>query len=185
MPLPDSLPSLSDAWAVLALYLIPIGGGIPAGVLLAKSRGLQWPFMMALYLLSDIILAFAFEPLTWLFMAAAKRYTFFQRFNQALKQSMDKTIERLGVNPNPFTLIMVAFGVDPMTGRAAALAAGHGFVSGWAIAITGDMIFFTVIMISTVWLNNVLGDGTWAALIIIVLMTLIPHVLRRIRNKPA
>ena len=28
---------------VLMLFLIPIGGGIPAGVLLARDHGLAWP----------------------------------------------------------------------------------------------------------------------------------------------
>ena len=43
-----------------------------------------------------------------------------------------------------------------MTGRAAATAAGR--VPGWAIAIAGDIFHFTVLMISTLWLNDVLGD---------------------------
>ena len=34
---------LSSAGEVLTLFLIPIGGGIPAGVILAKSRGIEWP----------------------------------------------------------------------------------------------------------------------------------------------
>jgi hypothetical protein len=44
-----------------------------------------------------------------------------------------------------------------MTGRAAAKAAGHGFLPGWAIAITGDMIYFVVLMASTLWLQ-----ASWA-----------------------
>ena len=30
-------------WPVLTLFLVPAGGGIPPGVLLAKSRGIPWP----------------------------------------------------------------------------------------------------------------------------------------------
>jgi len=47
-----------------------------------------------------------------------------------------------GTGAGPFALVMIAFGVDPMTGRATALAAGHGFVTGWALAIAGDMLYF-------------------------------------------
>src|SRR5690242_17030101 len=73
---------LSHAWAVLALFLIPIGGGIPAGVLLAKSHGLAWPITTILYFISDVILAFIFEPLMWLFVAGAKRSPFFARIKE-------------------------------------------------------------------------------------------------------
>ena len=79
-------------------------------------------------------------------------------------------------------MVIIAFGVDPMTGRAAAYAAGHSFLSGWAIAILGDMIFFAVVMTSTIWLNNILGDGTWAVLIIMVAMMAIPVITRRFKN---
>jgi len=43
------------------LFLIPVGGGIPAGVLLARDKGLAWPVTAGLYLISDILLALAFE----------------------------------------------------------------------------------------------------------------------------
>ena len=85
-----------------------------------------------------------------------------------MKQATSQTIARYGTKPGPFTLIVIAFGVDPMTGRAAALAAGHGFVTGWVIAITGDMFFYALIAYSTIQLNNVLGDGTLTAVLIMV-----------------
>jgi hypothetical protein len=81
-----------------------------------------------------------------------------------------------------FALIMVSFGVDPMTGRAAAVAAGHGFVTGWTLAIIGDMIYFTLMMASILYLNNLLGDGTWATVIILVVTTAVPFLIRRIRE---
>jgi hypothetical protein len=74
-----------------------------------------------------------------------------------------------------------------MTGRAVAMAAGHHFVSGWAIAILGDMVFFTLIMVSTIWLNNLIGDGTTTAIIIMVVMMFGPGLVRKLkesRNKP-
>jgi hypothetical protein len=169
---------LSNAWAVLVLFVIPIGGGIPAGVVLAQSRGLEWSSMMAIYFVSDLILAVCFEPI----MHAFRRAPFFAKFNEALKASMQKTILRHGIKPGPFALIMIAFGADPMTGRATALAAGHGFLSGWTFAITGDMMFFALVMTSTLWLNRYLGDGTWTAIIITVAMIGIPYLFRRFRE---
>ena len=49
--------------SVLMLFLIPVGGGIPAGVLIARDKGLVWPVTAGLYLFSDILLARAFEPI--------------------------------------------------------------------------------------------------------------------------
>ena len=56
---------------VLMLFLLPIGGGIPAGVLLARVHGLPWPVTAGLYLVSDVILALALEPILWGFTALA------------------------------------------------------------------------------------------------------------------
>jgi hypothetical protein len=78
---------------------------------------------------------------------------------------------------------MIAFGVDPITGRAATVAAGHGFLSGWTLAIIGDMFFFLVLMSSTLWLNNILGDGTWTAIIVMVGMMVLPGLIRRVRDR--
>jgi len=37
---------------VLMLFLIPVGGGIPARVLLAERTGLAWPVTAVLYFIS-------------------------------------------------------------------------------------------------------------------------------------
>lgn len=173
---------ISSAWAVLTLFLIPVGGGIPAGVILARNRGIGWVEMMILYFISDVILACLFEPLMLLVIAAGRRVPFFARLAETLRRSMGRNIARYGPGLGPIALIGISFGVDPMTGRSAAAAAGHGFVSGWMLAITGDMIFFALIMGSTLWLNNVLGDGTWTTVIMLVLMLGIPPLVRRLRG---
>lgn len=168
---------------VFTLFAIPIGGGIPAGVLLAKSRGIPWPGMMILYFLSDVLLAFVFEPVMWLVILWGKRSSRVTRLLHGLKQSVKRTTPGFGHTLGPLALIAVAFGVDPMTGRAAAKAAGHGFLSGWTISITGDMLYFSLIMASTLWLSHLLGDGTWATIIILVLMMGVPAVIRRFRKR--
>lgn len=177
-----SVGSVKDLWAVFLLFAIPVGGGIPAGVLLAQNLSIGWFVMGFIYLISDIVLAILFEPIMHLFVFASKRFKFLAKFGEALKKSTSQTIAGYGAKPGPFLLVTIAFGVDPMTGRAAALAAGHGFISGWAIAIMGDMIFFTLIAVSTICLNNILGDGTWTAIIIMALMMLVPPVVRRFKK---
>lgn len=175
--------SLSHLWEVLLLFLIPIGGGIPAGVLLAQKHGFYWPVMILLYFISDLLLALAFEPLLMLLIKFGKRVPRLQHFSENFKAALLKTTSLYGHGSGVFALIIVAFGVDPMTGRTIAVAAGHGFVTGWLIAITGDMLYFTLLMISTLWLNSLLGDGTWTMLIILALMILIPLVIKKIKNK--
>lgn len=180
LPAPYTLPQL---WKVLMLFLVPIGGGIPAGVILARSYHFAWQMMMLLYFISDVILALAFEPILMLFIAAGKRIPFLARLSMAMKLMIQKTTEHYGNSTGPFALIMIAFGVDPMTGRAVAVAAGHGFITGWMIAIAGDMIYFSLIMVSTLWLNNILGDGSTTTLIILGLMFIAPIIIQKFKNR--
>lgn len=177
-----SIDTLSNLRDVFLLFAIPVGGGIPAGVLLAKSRNVDWLTMTALYFVSDVLLAILFEPVMMAFVWIARHIKFLARLQEALKQSTHRTIAGYGASPGPFMLVMIAFGVDPMTGRAAAMAAGHGFLAGWAIAILGDMFFFGIIAISTLCLDNILGDGTWTAIIIMVAMLAVPALVKRFKK---
>jgi len=167
---------------VLMLFLIPIGGGIPAGVLLGQKNGLGWPVMSFLYFVSDVILAFLFEPVLKLLGVIAQRVPNFGKFAAAYRQAMEKTAAPYGGSGGPLTLIMIAFGVDPMTGRAAAAAAGHGFVTGWILAISGDMLYFFVIMIATLKLSAILGSPDRAMWIILVAMILVPIAIGRLKT---
>ncbi len=173
----------SSLWDVFLLFLIPIGGGIPGGVVLAQARGIDWPVMMVLYFISDVVLACVFEPLMLLIIHLGKKSPFIIRFREAMKQSVARTTSGYGNHLGPLALVLIAFGVDPMTGRAAAKAAGHGFVTGWLIAISGDMIYFTVLMVSTIWLNGILGDGTWTTIIILVLMMGVPYLIKKFKAR--
>ncbi|MBI5245595.1 MAG: hypothetical protein HY923_00310 [Elusimicrobia bacterium] len=168
--------------AVLMLFLIPVGGGIPAGVLLARQYALAWPVTAFLYFVSDVILAFLFEPVLRLLVYIGKRVEFVAKVAAVMKATMDKTAALYGgVGAGPFTLILIAFGVDPMTGRAAAMAAGHGFVAGWAIAIAGDMIYYAVIAFTTLRLNQYFKDPNTTMLIVLGAMILVPILVRRLK----
>jgi hypothetical protein len=79
-------------------------------------------------------------------------------------------------------LVMIAFGVDPMTGRATALAAGHGFLAGWAFAIAGDMLYFAVIALTTVRLNSYFQNPETTMLAVLGAMFIIPLLVRRWRT---
>src|SRR5262245_31007502 len=182
-PLPAGWPA--GALGAFLLFCVPVGGGIPAGVLMARTAGVSPAAMAVLYFLSDIVLAFTFEPLlvivSWL-----------GRFLPPLAwlgRKMRALATRSGATGSgakgPLGLVLVAFGVDPMTGRAAAAAAGHGFIPGWGLAITGDMLYFLVLMASTLWLEGVLGDERLTVGAVLLLMLVLPSLVRRITGEVA
>ena len=172
--------------AVLWLFLIPVGGGIPAGVLLAKARGLSWPLTAALYLLSDLILALAFEPVLRLLVAGGRRVAFLARFAQAMKAATARSVAQWGsAGAGHFALVMIANRVDPMTGRASALAAGHGFLAGWAFAIAGDLLYFAVVALATLRLNAFVKNPETTVMVVLAIMIAAPMVVRRVRSRHA
>lgn len=165
------------------LFLIPVGGGIPAGVLLARTNGLSWPVTAGLYLISDIILAIAFEPVLRFLVWLGGKISFLARFRAAMKAAMDRsTAHMVGTGAGPIALLMISFGVDPMTGRAAALAAGHGVLMGWVFAIAGDMLYYAVIAITTLRLNKYFKDPNTTMWIVLGAMIVVPMIVRSFRN---
>lgn len=169
---------------VLKLFLLPVGGGIPAGVLLAKAGGLAWPVTALLYLVSDIVLAVAFEPVLRLIALLCAKVSFLAKIGMVMKSATNRSAAHFGVTgAGPLALIMIAFGVDPMTGRASALAAGHGFVTGWTCAIAGDMLYFAVIALTTIRLNAYIHDPNTTMLIVLGGMVIMPVLIRRLRSR--
>lgn len=170
--------------SVLKLFVIPVGGGIPAGVMLAQAKGVAWPVTTGLYLVSDILLAVVFEPVLCMIALLCGKVPFLARVGVLLKDATARSVSHFGgTGAGPLALIMIAFGVDPMTGRASALAAGHGFVAGWAFAIAGDMLYFAVIAITTLRLNAYIHDPNTTMLIVLAAMFLVPVLIRRIRSR--
>ncbi len=167
--------------AVLTLFLIPVGGGIPAGVLLASRSGLTWPVTAAIYFVSDVILALVFEPILLLLAWIGRHVPVIARAGAAAAGAMERTAAR-HIGAGPFTLVLVAFGIDPMTGRAAALASGHGFVVGWAIAIAGDMLYYAVIAFTTLQLRAYIDNPDLVMVVVLVAMIAVPMVVRRVRR---
>jgi hypothetical protein len=168
---------------VIKLFLLPVGGGIPAGVLLASAKGLAWPVTTGLYLISDIILALAFEPVLRLLAVLAGKIPLLARFSAALKAvTARSTAHFSGTGAGPLSLVMIAFGVDPMTGRATALAAGHGFIAGWAFAIAGDMLYFAVIALTTLRLNAYFRNPETTMLLVLGTMFTVPALVRYVRS---
>lgn len=166
--------------SVLMLFLLPVGGGIPAGVLLARTKGIAWPVTAGLYFVSDVILALAFEPILRLLVALGRKVAFLARLSLAIKVAMARSAT-LFSGTGPFTLLLIAFGVDPMTGRAAALSVGHGFLAGWAFAIAGDMLYYAVVALTTLRLNSYIRNPNTTMLIVLGAMIIVPMLVRYFR----
>ena len=175
-PIPRGWPA--GAWGVLLLFLVPVGGGIPAGVLLGRDGGVSPLAMLVLYFVSDWILAVVFEPMLLGLRWLGRRIAFFARLAHGFRTLIARTGMQEG-NRGPLGLILVSFSIDPMTGRAATVVAGHGFFSGWALAIAGDMLYFAVLMVSTLWLEQALGNERWTIGIMVLVSLFLPNLIRR------
>src|SRR6478672_4223701 len=99
----SALPILSSnmgagAWKVLSLFIIPIGGGIPAGVLLAKTYHLPWFITTFLYFISDLLLAIVFEPILLLAIHYGKRIPRLAHASIVMKEMIKRTTEHYGTS---------------------------------------------------------------------------------------
>ncbi|MBI1751903.1 MAG: hypothetical protein HY014_05610 [Acidobacteria bacterium] len=171
-------------FSVLMLFVLPFGGGIPAGVLLAQAKGLSWPVTAGLYLLSDVMLALALEPVLWLLVRLGSRMPVLAQAAAIMKAAMARSLALFaGTGAGPIGLILIAFGLDPMSGRAAALAAGHGFLAGWAFAIAGDMLYYGAVALTTLKLNTLVRDPATTIAIVLAAMFTVPLAVGILRAR--
>jgi hypothetical protein len=181
-PLPAAWPT--GALGAFLLFLFPIGGGIPLGVVIARDGGVS-PFITALlYLVSDLFAAITNEPLLLLLAFLGRRFAFIGWLGQRFKALSSRVGYDAGGARGPLSLIVTSFSVSLLSGRAAAAAAGHGFLAGWSIAITGDMLYFALLMVSTLWLSSVLGNERLAVGVVLVGTLLLPFLVKRLRRPP-
>jgi hypothetical protein len=181
-PLPTLWPA--GALGVFLVFCTQIGAGIPLGVIMARNAGLNPVMTAALYCASDVVLAFTMEPLLVALRWLGKRVEFIGRIGTRLAKLSGATGLREGRVQGPLGLILFSFAVAPAPARAASEAAGHGFISGWTLAIIGDMLYFTMIMVSTLWVSSVFGDDRLAVGAVLVAAWLLPMLMRRFRREP-
>lgn len=168
---------------VFLWFLVPLGMGISPGVLLARDLGLHWALTAALYFVSDLVLAAYFEPiLRWLTRAAA-RSARLAAAGASLRASFDRAALVLGgPEGGPLALVLFTYGMDPMSGRAMTVVAGHGFVTGWALVIAGDMLFYATVAASTLAVDSWLGNKWATVAVVSLLMLAAPRVARRVKT---
>ena len=178
-PLPFFWPA---GVAGVFLFFVPLAAGIPFGVIMARDAGLS-PLMTAgLYLVSDLVLAVTAEPFLALLRWLGRRVAFVGRMGQFFTRATDSVGLSDGNVRGPLGLILFSFSISPTSGRAAAAAAGHGFFVGWTLAIIGDMLFFGVLMATTLWVASVFGDSRQTIGAVVIVAWVVPLVIRRLRR---
>jgi hypothetical protein len=182
-PLPTLWPS--GAWGVFLVFVTQIGAGIPLGVLMARNAGISPVAMAGLYMASDVVLAVTMEPILALLRWLGQRVEFLGRLGNRLSRFSGAAGLQGGGVRGPLGLILFSFSVSPTAGRAASEAAGHGFVSGWTLAIIGDMFYFGLVMASTLWASSVFGDDRLTIGAVLLGTWLVPMLIRRVRGPGA
>src|SRR5215212_831358 len=127
-PLPAIWPS--GAWGAFLQFLIPIGGGIPLGVIMGRDAGLSPLTMSGMYFVSDIFMAVTHEPFFWLLGWLASISPTIGKVRDFFRKATDRAGLQDEGGRGPLGLILFSFTVDPISGRGAAAAAGHGFYTG-------------------------------------------------------
>ncbi len=180
-PLPNIWPT--GLLGVFLIFVTQIGAGIPLGVIMARDAGIPPLVTAGLYFVSDLVLAVTTEPMLALLRWLGTRVAFIGRLGTRLARFTGSAGLQGGGARGPLGLILVSFTVSPLAGRAAGAAAGHGFFTGWALAIVGDMAYFALMMASTLWISSVFGDDRLAIGAVLIGPWLLPMLIRRLRRK--
>jgi hypothetical protein len=165
---------------VLLLFCVPMGVGVPPGVLLAKQAGLGPAMTTNLYLLSDVLMAFVFEPMLRLLAAVARRRRRLAHLRDAYGIALARVMPR-GNLAGPGGVVLTGFGMGLPFGRALAALAGYGLVMGWLLTIAGDSLYFLIGLVSTLWFGGMFGDQRMAALAGIAVMVVVAVAVHRLR----
>jgi hypothetical protein len=174
---------------VFLLFWAPVGPGIPAGVLLARHIPLNPALTFGLYAVSDVLAAFVCHPLFVGFKHLARRVPAVRTAGQRMmKLAMLGTpavhAEARGMPASrPAALFRVAtigFGVDVYTAGAVATGLDVPRVLRWACAIAGDLVWFAILLGTSVVAASVADDDRVVGGVVLVAMLVIPSVARRI-----
>jgi len=167
---------------VLALFFAPVGPGVPAGVLLARHVPLTPAATFGLYALSDAIAAIVCHPLFALLRRHGrnvKPIRWLGRRLMSLAMIGVRVPEQAGVAPALSRIAMVGFGVDVYTAGMLATGLPVPRLPGWAAAITGDLLWFAVLLGTSLVAASIADDDRCIALGMIVARIVIPWLARR------
>jgi hypothetical protein len=181
-PLPTLWPT--GALGVFLIFATQIGAGIPIGVVMARESGLSVLSTAGLYLASDVLLAVVCEPMLMVLRWLAARVEWLAALGQRLSRLSGATGLNEGRVRGPLGLVLFSFVFAPAPARAASEAAGHGPISGWTLAIIGDMVYFGVVTASTLLVIQIFGDSRLTLGPLMLGAWLLPMVVQRLQRGP-
>jgi hypothetical protein len=181
---------------VFALFWTPIGPGIPAGVLLARHVPLNPSVTFGLYALSDVLAAVVVHPLFVLLRRHGRRvraiHWLGRRFMGLVMLGLPRSRaahDGARLAPMLFRIATVGFGADVYIGGLVATGLPVPRLSGWASAIAGDLVWFALLLATSVLAASIADDDRFIGLVVLVAMVAIPQIAKRVipalRDDPA
>lgn len=173
---------------VFALFWAPVGPGIPAGVLLAQHLRLPPPVTFGLYALSDTLAVLLLNPIyAWLRTHGRRIPAIRKVGKRALAVAMIGTgraaagaVHDGRLAPALFRVATVGFGVDIYTAGALATGLPIPRLPGWAAAMAGDLVWFALLLGSSIAAAHVFDDERVVAAVVIAVTLIVPPIARRV-----
>jgi hypothetical protein len=173
---------------IFALFWAPIGPGIPAGVLLAHHLRLAPAVTFGLYTLSDTLAVVVLNPVYAWLRTHGRRIPTVRKIGRRLLAVAMIGIRRPTAEetrdgrraPALFRIGTVGFGVDVYTAGALASALPVPRLQGWAAALAGDLLWFALLLGSSIAAATLLDDDRWIALVVIAVTLIVPPIARRL-----
>jgi hypothetical protein len=175
---------------VFALFWAPVGPGIPAGVLLARHVPLNPLVTFGLYAASDVLAAVVLNPVFTGLRRWARRVPSLRKAGQRfLRLAMMGTpaarpASADGAPPTRaaelFRVATIGFGVDVYTAGAVATGLPVSRVMRWACAIAGDLVWFAILLATSIAAASVADDDRVVGIVVLIAMLVIPSIARRI-----
>ena len=182
---------------VFALFWSPVGPGIPAGVLLARHIPLNPAATFGLYAVTDLLGALVCHPLFTLLRRHARRVRPLHWIGtRMMRLAMLGTrvprpddVAARGIGPALFRVATIGFGVDVYSAGMVANGLPVPRLLGWAAAIAGDLVWFAVLLGTSIAAAAAIDDDRIVGAVVIVAMLVIPPLARRLfpalRDPPA
>ncbi len=177
------------ALLVFLLFWSPVGPGIPAGVVLARHAGLSPALTFGLYSLTDLLGAMVCTPFFALLRRAAgyvpplqwlgRRLLRLAMIGTHVPRAEDlRTSGRLA--PALFRIGTIGFGVDVYSAGMVAAGLPVPRLLGWAAAILGDLVWFALLLGTSLAAAAVVNDDKTVGIVVLVAMVVIPQLAKRL-----
>jgi hypothetical protein len=168
----------SGGWGAFLLFLLPVGPGATAGILVGKNADLSAAVILALYIAADFLRALYFEPLLRLVRRFGSRYA----WSRALADQIAEVAARIQLGPGLVgqvgSLILLSLGGGFTIGVIALASSRVSHVLGWLAVILGDVSWFGFKLAAALGLASVLPDDR-LVFVAVVLVAMLGGVIAR------